>query len=133
MLDVMAIRSGGQVSITEHLARYLTRLKYDLNLVKQGFYPAVVSDKKIEILDVQSERKLKFKLKGDKEYEAYDLFEYKGYVPQAIRDNIKEDNVAFEGFEILKPERNVDPFLFGIKGGNYYYIASWDTEEWKEE
>lgn len=129
----LALAGNYPLTISERVSSYLTELGYNLNLVKQGFYPSIVESKKIEILDPVNEKKLKFKIKKrNHEFELENFFDYDGYVPSKIKENLKEDNLVFEEFVVAKPEESIDPFLFGKTNDKYYYIASWDTDEWKE-
>ena len=101
-------------------------------LMNLGFYPSMIKDKLIAIADLKNNRELHFKT-DSKNFRAYSPATFPDTVPEKIKTAIEGNDTWFDEFEIVKPERTVDPFLFGIKDGKRYFVCCWDTDEWEIE
>ncbi len=109
-------------------------LKHNFNpvLIGLGFFPAMIKKDLIAVADTKNNRELHFKTES-REFTTYSPDQFRGNIPSKIKEVISKDNEWFDEFEIVAPERTVDPFLFGVKDGKRYFISCWDTDEWESE
>ena len=107
-------------------------LQHEFNpiLMNLGFYPSKIKENLIAIADLKNNRELHFKTET-KQFQSYSPEEFPDKIPDEISKAIKDNDSWFEEFEVVKPERTLDPFLFGKKDGKRYFICCWDTDEWE--
>ena len=99
-----------------------------INFEALGFFPAKVSEEKIEI--VAGEEQIVFD-PGIERFEEVEIEDYEGDHAQKIKKATK-DNVWFDDFKVVRFAKRAirDPFLLGIKDGKYYFICFWNTDIW---
>jgi hypothetical protein len=104
--------------------------EFNPTLINLGFYPSKIKNDLIAIADLKTNRELHFRTEI-KQFRSYKPEDFPDKIPNEISKAIEGNDSWFEEFEVVKPERSVDPFLFGLKDGKRYFICAWDTDEWE--